>query len=294
MTRDPLVRQLDALGPVDPGLLAMITDGARPRVLAGIPAAAGSTRRRRRRSRVLIVLAAFAILLAIVLPAAALQFGVPDSVHRFLSHDAKPETVHQFLASDAPPQAKETIRREIANDVHESWKIRTITPEVATSSPEGQVSLYRLRFSQGLVGLALIDTGHSPPRVGGVTAGPPPLLQAGDVIDVALGAVRIPNRDPYYFAGTVAPQVARVEYVDPLGDARPIATAHGYVLGWLAPRPDGRYGYGELIARDASGAAIGRVDICETPANQADLREHSAGMPDDVKAACALPRQRNG
>jgi hypothetical protein len=114
------------------------------------------------------------------------------------------------------------------------------------------------------------------------------------VFDVRLAAIRFPNRDPYIFAGVMAPEVTSVEYVDPLGFTRSISSANGYMLGWLAPQPGGGYGYGELLAHDANGAEIGRIDICQTRAGEVDMRQHRLGMPDDPKTACALPRQRDG
>jgi hypothetical protein len=282
-TRDALTRQLGSLGHVDPELIAEITAGGRPpfaEVAGATPH--GTAVVRRHRSRLVVALAAVGAVLAVAIPATALEFGMP-------------QTIDQFITGDAPSQAKETIPGLIAAQAREGRTVQTITPELTTSGPEGTVALYELTYTQGLIGLAIVDTSNTPPRIAADTAGPPPLLAPGHMLDARLGTVYLPNRDPYYFAGVTAPQVASVDYVDPLGNTRPISVANGYMLGWLAPQTGGGYGDGELIARDSSGVAIGRLDVCQEPAaGEVSMRQHLAGTSDNVKAACALPFQAGG
>jgi hypothetical protein len=200
------------------------------------------------------------------------------------------QTIHDFLASDAPLQAKTAI----AAIVKDTAVPGRGTPDqvrlvVTTTGPDGGVQLYELEFTNGDIGTTVVDTSNDPPQIGGGASwGPPRPLPPGQAIDVRGSGVDFPGKNAFYFDGIVNPQVASVDIAYPQGHTDSVATANGYMLGWIQPQTDGHYGDGELLARDAKGNQIGRFDICDL-GRDLEFRPHNPTMPTDPTAACAIP-----
>jgi hypothetical protein len=232
-------------------------------------------RRPRRRLAVACVAAA-----AIAVGAPAIALGT-----------SLPQTIGDFFGSNAPPQAKATltplVRRSLPPGI---GHVDAVHLAISAHGPEGEVQLYALQFDNGNVGTSIVDATNTPPHVSAVNGGPPRPLAAGQVFDVRGAGGSYPGQRPTYFAGIVAPQVARVELVQQRGTTQEIATSGGYMLGWISPDADHSYGDGQLLAYDAAGNELGRIDECDIgPSHDVQFRQHTAGMPDAVAAACALP-----
>lgn len=200
------------------------------------------------------------------------------------------QTIHDFLASDAPPQAKTAIAAIVKSTAVPGRgtpdQVRLV---VNTTGPDGGVQLYELQFTNGDIGTTVVDTSNDPPRIGGGASwGPPRPLPPGEAIDVRGSGVDIPGTNAFYFDGIVDAEVGSVDVVYADGLTQPVATASGYMLGWIQPQADGHYGDGELLAQDARGNQIGRFDICEL-GRDLEFRPHNATMPTDPAAACAIP-----
>jgi hypothetical protein len=200
------------------------------------------------------------------------------------------QTIHDFLASNAPPQAKTVIAAIVKSTaVPGRGTPDQVKLVVNATGPDGGVQLYELQFTNGDIGTTVVDTSNDPPRIGGGASWGPPLpLPPGEPIDVRGSGVDIQGTNAFYFDGIVNSEVGSVDVVYPDGHTQPVATGNGYMLGWIQPKADGHYGDGELLARDAQGNQIGRVDICEL-GRDLEFRPHNPTMPTDPTAACAIP-----
>jgi hypothetical protein len=202
-----------------------------------------------------------------------------------------PGAIGDFFGSDAPSQAKAMLVPLISQTLPaEVGHPDSIRLAVSARGPEGEVQLYALHFDNGDEALGIIDATNTPPHVSAMSGGPPRALAAGQVFDVRGAGGSYPGERPIYFAGVVSPRVARVELVPEHGATRDVATAGGYMLGWISPDAARAYGDGELLAYDAAGNRIGRIDACDIgTSHDVQFRAHDPGMPDGVSAACALP-----
>jgi hypothetical protein len=246
-------------------------------LLPGPPSSGrGSWRARRMFSHRLVVAVAALLAIKIAAPAFALRAQLS-------------ETIHDFLASDAPPQAKSQIAQWVKSSAgapeHETAD--QVDLVLGASGPEGELQLYSVHFTNGDVGTTIVDTSNDPPRVGGASSGPPRPLAAGQALDVRGSFIEFPGRSPVYFNGVIDPQVATVEIVYPGGHTQSVQTGNGYMLGWVLPQDDS-YGDSELIAQNAASSQVGRMDIC-TIGRDVEFRPHTAEMPTDPSAACAIP-----
>jgi hypothetical protein len=266
------LRRLAAANPIPPDSVAALA--------SSLPDSPSVELRRRHRhpvTRRMALLAATGVAVLAAAPALAL-------------HAQFAQTIHDFLVSDAPPQAKTAIERIVeGTPAPRSGKPDEITLVVSTTGPEGALQLYKLHYTNGDIGQTIVDTSHTPPQFrGGVGWGPPRPLPAGQTLDVRGSGVEYPGRTPVYFDGIVDPSVQTVEVVYADGHTQQIPLANGYMLGWVLPQADGNYGDGTLIARDAQGNPIGRTDFCES-GRDLQFRSHTATMPSDPAAACAIP-----
>lgn len=207
------------------------------------------------------------------------------------------QTVKQFFASNAPKPAKERIDAIVRASVPGGGELSRVQRVLVANGPAGRLQLYRLWFDNGDTGSTIVNTDSDPAHVVvGATEGRPRPLAKHQTIDIRFSSVAFPGRSPIYFDGVVAPRVVSVVVASTHGRAETMAIGSGYLLGWVRPQSNGRYGDGEVLAKDARGRTVGRFDYCEiTPTgSDVEFRPHRADMPPDPRAACAIPPRRDG
>jgi hypothetical protein len=239
---------------------------------------------RRRNKPVLVALAVVVVATAVAAPAFALRHQLT-------------QTVKQFFASNAPKPAKERIGAIVRASVPGGGKLSRLQEVLVANGPDGHLQLYRLWFSNGDTGSTIVNTDNDPAHVVvGATEGRPRPLAKHQTIDIRLSSVAFPGRSPIYFDGVVAPRVVSVVVASTHGRAETIVVGGGYLLGWVKPQSNGRYGDGEVLAKDAQGRTVGRFDYCQINQTGSDVefRPHRAGMPTDPHAACTIPPKRDG
>lgn len=257
-----------------------------PELSAALPGPPAIRPDRHRGTPRLALLAAVGIAAAVAAPALALRFQLPQSIH-------------DFLVGDAPVQAKTVIGHFVRDTARVNGTAPDeVTLEISANGPEGALQLYKLHFPNGDVGETIIDTSDNPPRFrGGVAWGPPRPLPDRQALDVRGSGVEHPGQSPFYFSGLVAAQVTQVEVLYANGQRQEAPTANGYMVGWVLPDANEHYGDGKVIAENADGAQIGRIDFCGDTQNgvrDLEFRPHLQNMPDDPAAACSIPPTPDG
>lgn len=245
---------------------------------AQAPVRSESTSRR----NVATLLAAATALLGLAVPALAFRQAIAESIG-------------SFLGGDAPTQAKDAVAELVrGTSLPGIGKPDDVRLVLSAHGPEGDLQLYELRFSNGDVGTTVVDTTNDPPHTAASSWGPIRALAAGQTIDVRGSSVQFPGRSPVYFNGVIGPRVAQVQVQYPDGHTGSAVIGQGYVLGWIVPDTNGRYGDAQVIALDAHGAPVGRTDVCEI-GRDVQFRAHSSEMPTDPTVACTLrPKPDSG
>lgn len=263
--------QLAAVNPVRSENVAELTPQLPP---LRIPPALRSARR----SRIVLAGAAFG------LSAVAVGSALAVTTNTF-------ESLSSFLSSSAPQQARSAVAAITQSAVvtHRFGPPSAIELAVSANGPDGQVSVYRLQFAGGAVGSVMVDVSNATPHVDGATIGSQEEMTPASGLTVHNSFVGKPATSPVYFSGSVASNVVSVELLSADGETHPVDVANGEMIGWISPSASSAgYTDAELIARNASGVTVGRVDACGSPTD-VDFRAHSSTMPDDVSAACVLP-----
>jgi hypothetical protein len=191
------------------------------------------------------------------------------------------QVIHDFLASDAPPPAKDMVRSfEARYGFDPTDELTGVRLVLTADGPVGKVQLYALKFASGGAGTATVFPGN-------FTAGwyvrP---LKPGEAFRVYGGAGT--EDSVMYFDGRADSSVATVDVVYEDGHTERVASGGGYVLGWVRSNAHGRYGFGQIIARSAAGAEVGRAYFCQH-GDIVSIPDYLGDFSGDPVAACAIP-----
>jgi hypothetical protein len=234
------------------------------------PHLAGERRRLHRGSRrAALVVAAAVLALALAVPPLALHGQIAQSVGDFLSDKSQPENAKDMVrdVSNGPLRAFPLIKGSLrpAGSKELPYELSSVRQVVAASTPQGEVRLYELRFSNSYRGSAMI--GVATQNVGGATWGADTSCPPGWALRGGGSFVTLPGRTPLFVSGRVSNAVASVDVVYPDGHASRASVANGYFLGWVVPSPGARNGRTDfsppvtLVARDTTGQAIGHLRV---------------------------------
>jgi hypothetical protein len=229
-----------------------------------------SRRQRHRRSRRAVALVAVAVLALVVsVPALALHEQIVQTVSHFLADKNEPDNAKQAIknVSRGPLKALPLIRGGIQpkGSVELPYALTSVRQVVDANTPQGEIRLYELNFSNGYKGSAMVSL--STHDVGGASWGPEAACPSGWALRAGGSMVTFPGRTPLLVSGQVAEDVGSLVVVYPDGHTSAAVIGDGYFLAWVQPEAGAstdRTNFSPpvmLIARDNKGRELGHLRV---------------------------------
>ncbi|MBA3735270.1 MAG: hypothetical protein H0W90_08740 [Actinobacteria bacterium] len=218
--------------------------------------------------RAIVVAAVVVFALALSVPALALHEDVAQSVREFLAKKSEPKNAKEEIEGvargplQAFPLIKGTLRRSGSTEL--PYKLTSVRQVVAANTPQGEIRLYELRFSNGYRGSAMVSVADR--GVSGASWGPDTPCPRGWALKAGGSFVTLPGRTPLFVTGRVGDEVASVEVTYPDGHTSRAAVGGGYVLAWVIPTGNTRdpANYSppvNLVARNTAGKELGHIFV---------------------------------
>lgn len=217
--------------------------------------------------RPVLLIAAALVALVVSVPALALRSQVSETINAFLGSSSQPQEAKDVIKGLArrPLQALPLIEGTLHPSAtsEEPYTLTSVRQVVSANTPQGEIRLYELNFSNGYKGSAMISVATR--DVAGASWGADVPCPAGWALRGGGSFVTYPGRTPLFVSGRVADTVASVEIVYPDGHTSSAAVGNGYFLGWVVPTANaatGRTGFSPpvtLIARDSVGQELGHL-----------------------------------
>jgi hypothetical protein len=219
--------------------------------------------------RTIFLVAVALLALVVSVPALALHGQLAETISQFLGSKSQPQHAKEVIGGvargplQALPLIKGTIRSTGTRE--EPYTLTRVREVVTASTPQGEIRLYELDFSNGYKGSAMVSV--STHDVGGAAWGPDVPCPPGWALEAGGSMVTLPGRTPLLVSGRVGEAVAAVDVVYPDGHSSEAAVGNGYFLGWVLPvadAPTGRRGFSPpvtLVARGNAGDERGRLSV---------------------------------
>jgi hypothetical protein len=169
--------------------------------------------------RAVLLVAAVALVLLLAMPALAFHGQIGESMRAFLSDKAQPNNAKRMVraVSGAPLRALPLIKGTLrpAGSKEFPYTLTSVRQVVAANTPQGEVRLYELRFSNGYRGSAMISVVTE--NVSGAVWGADTTCPPGWALRGGGSFVTLPGRTPLFISGRVSDAVASVDLVYPDG-----------------------------------------------------------------------------
>ncbi len=231
---------------------------------AGAPAPLPRRTRRRRRAtgRTLALVAIALVMLVVAVPVGlALLSSLWETPKQFLVDRSQPARARQLIRMEQ--QLERTAKTK-----HKPPRLREITRVLTAPTPQGDVSVYLLRFHGGDIGYFF--TGPLPPGVsGGISVGsaylptalapPCPRGWALQYVDGGGGDSLPRFRSNGYVFGRAAAKVASIDVLYADGSAVAGTVANGFFFTWL--KSSAANANVTIVADNRDGATVGRLVV---------------------------------